>query len=216
MIKIEKRIFEDFFKTCKKYYLVILIVPVLVIGVVYFLTVYVVPQKYETKTQLLVSMQNENSAQRLDELRSSIQLLGTFSAITRSPRIMGQAAKQLNQSEIGEKISVSIDDNSLIVTLKAKGEDKDSAVMVINTIAKLVSQDFSKLFSGSEVTILEEAKTASKPSIFFQLLLAMITGFFGALAFIFFLSMSNLVVSNEEQIKALGLIYLGDVALIKK
>ena len=44
----------------------------------------------------------------------------------------------------------------------------------------------------------------------------MVTGLFGALAFIFILSMSNLVVSNEEQIKALGLIYLGDVALIKK
>lgn len=215
-MKIEKRIVNDFFKICKKYYLVILIVPIVVTSCVYLLTQYVIPTKYEAKTQLLVSMQNDTSVQRLDELRSSIQLLGTFSSITQSQRTMNKAAEQLNQEAIAEKVSVSIDENSLIVTLKAKGEDEKSAVKVVNTIAKLVAQDFSSLFNGTEVTILEEASMASQPSSLFQLILAMVTGLFGALAFLFILSMSNLIVSNEEQIKALGLIYLGDVALIKK
>lgn len=201
---------------CKKYFLVILIVPLIVTSCVYLLGKYVIPKKYEAKTQLLVSMQNESNTQRLDELRSSIQLLGTFSSITQSQRIRSQAAHQLNQQTIDEKVSVSIDENSLIVTLKAKGENEKSVVKVVNTIAKLVAQDFSALFSGAEVTILEEASAASQPSTLFQLILAMVTGLFGALVFLFILSMSNLIVSNEEQIKALGLIYLGDVALIKK
>lgn len=185
-------------------------------SIVYLLTVYVIPENYEAKTQLLVSIQNENNEQRLDELRSSIQLLGTFSSITQSQRIMNQAAMQLNQQVIHEKLSVSIDENSLIVTLKARGENKKSAVLVVNTIADLVAKDFSNLFKGADVTILEKANTANQPSILFQLILAMITGGCSALAFLFFLSISNLVISNEEQIKELGLIYLGDVTLIKK
>ncbi|MFS7413144.1 YveK family protein [Carnobacterium maltaromaticum] len=216
MSKIKTRIFHDFFRVCKKYYFIILLVPCLVTSIVYLLTVYVIPENYEAKTQLLVSIQNENNEQRLDELRSSIQLLGTFSSITQSQRIMNQAAMQLNQQVIHEKLSVSIDENSLIVTLKARGENKKSAVLVVNTIADLVAKDFSNLFKGADVTILEKANIANQPSILFQLILAMITGVFSALAFLFFLSISNLVISNEEQIKELGLIYLGDVTLIKK
>ena len=86
----------------------------------------------------------------------------------------------------------------------------------MNTIADLVAKDFSNLFKGADVTILEKANTANQPSILFQLILAMITGGCSALAFLFFLSISNLVISNEEQIKELGLIYLGDVRLIIK
>lgn len=206
---------SDFIKVCKKYFILLMSMPIFIVFIVYTIHVFVLPDNYKTETQIMV-MNNSRALVTLDSVRSNIELIGTINSVIKSKRIMNLVEKKINVKKIDENIRVLVDENSLILTICVTGIDGNQVIKVANTVSKIVSEEIPKMFAGLGVTILDQAENAKPSSIFFLLVLAFITGGLADVAFIIGMMMFSTCVTKEEDIKELGLVVLGDVPYLKK
>ncbi|PER96995.1 YveK family protein [Bacillus cereus] len=210
----EKVTINDFWKVCKKYFLIISLLPIIVVTIVFIINKMIVPPKYETSTQLLISMQKSNvESYYFDSLRSSMQLVDTFSSIAQSQKVMKEVTSQLHLEKNLNKVTVITDDKSLIINVNVTGKDKKQVVDVANAVAVNAQGKFNELFNGMNVNILAKAEESKKVSSTFQLILGTIIGFMSSLVFIFSILFFSSIITKEEEITQLGYVVLGDVPL---
>lgn len=199
----------------KEYVIYFSLIPLVLISTVYGLNYFIIPTKYEAKNQLLISMKKEET-QNLDDLRTSIQLIGTLSSIAKSDKTTKEVSNRLGSKKINEQVSVSTNDNSLILNVEVSGTNKDQTIRVANLYGEVLSENFPTLFNGTQVTILESAENAESSSMTIQLILAGIVGELVACVYVLYLNKTSLIITNNEQINELGLIVLGNAALMKE
>lgn len=121
---------NDFFKTCKDHIVVIILIPIIVISMVYIVNKMILPPKYEATTQLVISMQKvTDDKYYFDNLRSSMQLVDTFSSIAQSEKVMEEVKNKLQIKNNANKIAVVTDDKSLIVNINVIGREKTKLSM---------------------------------------------------------------------------------------
>lgn len=210
----EKVTINDFWKVCKKYFLIISLLPIIVVAIVFIINKMIVPPKYETSTQLLISMQKSNmESYYFDSLRSSMQLVDTFSSIAQSQKVMKEVTSQLHLGNDSNKVTVITDEKSLIINVNVTGKDKKQVVDVANAVAVNAQGKFNELFNGMNVNILAKAEESKKVSGTFQLILGTIIGFMSSLVFIFSILFFSSIITKEEEITQLGYVVLGDVPL---
>ncbi|MBC2005600.1 hypothetical protein HCA78_17720, partial [Listeria booriae] len=107
---------SDLGKVIKKYFLLLLLIPIATTALVFVAEKVILPQEYTASTQLLLTMdtsKKNEQTQTFDDLRSSIQLIGTFSTTIQSAKVRNEVAKELGQDKLDETISVITDQNSL-------------------------------------------------------------------------------------------------------
>ncbi|MCU4733698.1 Wzz/FepE/Etk N-terminal domain-containing protein [Bacillus cereus] len=81
--------FNDFWLSLKKHFLIVCIIPLVSVSIIYTFNKLVVPPKYEATTQLIISIQKNNvDSYMYDNIRSSMQLVDTFSSIVQSKKVM--------------------------------------------------------------------------------------------------------------------------------
>ncbi|EJQ43723.1 hypothetical protein IEQ_05051 [Bacillus cereus BAG6X1-2] len=212
----DKITFNDFWKVCKNHFLIISILPIAVISIVYVLNKVILPPKFETTTQVIVSMSKNNAeGYYFDNLRSSMQLVDTFSSIVQSKKVMDEVNKQLHLKNASNKVTVITDEKSLIINVKVTGENKKEVVEVANVVAQNAQEKFNQLFEGMNIKVLSKAEEAKEISITFQLLLGTIAGIMSSFTYIFILLIFSSFITKEEQLKQMGYIVLGDVPLTK-
>lgn len=212
----EKVTINDFWKVCKKYFLIISLLPIIVVTIVFIINKMIVPPKYETTTQLLISMQKSSvESYYFDSLRSSMQLVDTFSSIAQSEKVMKEVTSQLHLEDNSNKVTMITDEKSLIINVNVTGKDKKQVVEVANAVAVNTQGKFNELFNGMNVNILAKAEESKKVSSTFQLILGTIIGFMSSLVFIFSILFFSSIITKEEQITQLGYVVLGDVPLRK-
>lgn len=212
----EKVTINDFWKVCKKYFLIISLLPIIVVTIVFIINKMIVPPKYETTTQLIISMQKSNAeSYYFDNLRSSMQLVDTFSSIAQSEKVMEEVTTQLHLKNNSDKVTVITDEKSLIINVNVTGKDKKQVVDVANAVSINTQEKFKQLFDGMNVNILAKAEESKKIPITFQLILGAIVGFMSSLIFIFSILFFSSILTKEEQIIQLGYVVLGDVPLRK-
>ncbi|MFJ8119854.1 YveK family protein [Bacillus mycoides] len=214
----DKITFNDFWKVCKKNFLIISMLPIAVITIVYVLNKVILPPKYETTTQLIISTQQMNNTERhfFDDLRSSMQLIDTFSSIVQSEKVMEEVKKQLHLKITSNKVTVVTDEKSLIINVKVTGKNKKEVIDVANTVAITAQEKFKQLFNGININILSKSEEAKEISITFQLILGTIAGIMSSLVFVFTILFFSSIITKEEQVKQMGYIVLGDVPLKKE
>ncbi|EAH3956984.1 hypothetical protein D6P11_14185 [Listeria monocytogenes] len=206
---------NDFWKVIKKYLLVLLLVPLLTTCFVYIVEEMVKPKEYTAATQLLITAQKGKEGQSFDDLRSSIQLIGTFSTTIQSEKVKQEVAKKLGIKSVNEDIQVVTDQNSLYFNIYVKGTDPKKAKAVANALGKVLTEDFSELFSGMNVYVMEEATTATPEPIKFQLILGFVFGLMISVIFAFSTLLFSSVITKDEQLRDLGLTVLGDTPFKK-
>lgn len=206
-------ILSDFIKLCKKYFILLMLMPISVVLIVYAIHFFVLPDKYQTETQIMVA-NNSTDVVTVEGVRANIQLIGTITSIIKSNRIMNLVEKKIDVKQIYETVTVVVDENSLILKIAVSGTDKNQAIEVANALGQVISEEIPQLFAGLGITILDEAENAKSTSIFFSLIMAFITGSLAAVMFTIGMMMFSSIIAKEEDIKELGLVVLGDVPYI--
>ncbi|PER50998.1 hypothetical protein COL26_33220 [Bacillus thuringiensis] len=203
---------NDFWKLSKKYFWLIIILPIIVVTIVYAINKIILPPKYEATTQLLILSKKAGAdAQSFDDVRSSMQLVETFSSIVQSEKTMNDVASELHLKRISDKVSVITNEKSLIINVKVTGKDKQQIVKVANAVAVEAQKKFQGLFEGMKVNILEKTHKSKEVSIKYQLILGAIAGFMSSFIMIYSLLFFNSIITKEEQVKQMGYIVLGDI-----
>ncbi|PEX06317.1 hypothetical protein COD78_28355 [Bacillus cereus] len=207
---------NEFLKTCKQYLPVMILIPIVVTTMVYVVHKTILPPKYVAETQLIISTQKGNTeVQNFDNLRSSMQLVETFSSILQSSKVMEEVNSQLNIKKNLNTVTVIKDEKSLITNLKITGKDKKQVVEVANTVAIKSKEKFMQLFEGMKVEVLSNAEDSKQNSITPQLILGAFAGVISSFMLVFSILFFSTHITKEEHIKEMDNIVLGDVPLMK-
>ena len=135
---------------------------------------FLIPQKYEANTQLLMT---ENSGNResyiqAQEMAANLQLILTYNDIIKSNAILAKVIEELKLTtsidQLGDSISIVNERNSFVVTIFVQGKDEGQALEIANTVAKVVKAEFPRIISNNNITILSEAKIQNENPPFWQ------------------------------------------------
>lgn len=204
---------SDFIKLCKKYFILLMLMPISVVLIVYAIHVFVLPDNYQTETQLMVA-NDSTDVVTVEGVRANMQLIGTITSVIKSNKIMNLVEQKIDVKQIDETVTIVVDENSLILNIAVTGTDGNQAIKVANALGQVISEEVPQMFGGLGITILDQAEKAKPASIFFSLVMAFITGSLAAVMFIIGMMMFSSIITKEEDIKELGLIVLGDVPYI--
>lgn len=206
---------NDFIKVCRKHIFIVCLIPIIVVAIVFVINKFILPPKYETNTQLVISMPKNNpESYYLDNLRSSIQLVDTFSSIAQSEKVMQEVVSQLHLKSNSNKVKVITNERSLIFSINVIGTNEKQVMDVANAIANNTKGKFQGLFEGMNVNVLSKATKSNKISIVFQIILGIIAGIMSSVIFIFSILFFSNIITKEEQVNQLGCTILGDIPLV--
>nr|WP_323368624.1 GNVR domain-containing protein [Radiobacillus deserti] len=124
---------------------------------------------YQSSSQFIVN-QKESAQMGVDvnEIRSNIEIINTYNVIIKSPAILQEVADELNlsvsASQLSEKIQVSSEQNSQVVTVTATDESPEQAVDIANTTVNVFKEKIPTLMNVDNVNILSEAFVSEDPS----------------------------------------------------
>ncbi|CAD5902907.1 YveK family protein [Carnobacterium maltaromaticum] len=199
-----------------RYFVLLLVIPLVITGMVYIIEKKMIPPSYTASTQLLLVAKDSEGGQSFDELRTSVQLIGTFSTIIQSNTTKQSVATKLGRTNLTEDIQVETDQNSLIFTVYVTGNSSKKTIEVANTLGQVVTDTFPKLFGSITVHIVEVPVAATIKPITFQVTLAAIFGGMISILLVFILAFFNSIITSDAQVKNLGLDVIGTVPLMKK
>lgn len=204
----------NYFKS--KISLIILITVIVgIIGCVYCLFIQV-PLYKSSSTIILIS---DTSELTNNEVALNKNLVGTYTEIIKSKRVLNQVIDNLAIEYSYEKlyscIEVSSVTNTEIIKITVTDARKKLAKNIANETAKVFASEIPELYSISNVSILDKAEEAINPSnisITKQSILFIMVGLILGLGLVFVLYYFDRTVKTAEQVETkLGLAVLGTV-----
>ncbi|MDT1959014.1 YveK family protein [Carnobacterium divergens] len=148
----------------KKWWLVVTII-VSVISMSIYLWFIATPI-YQSNTQILINQTEENDVTiQSQNVQANIDLINTYNVIMKSPRILDEVNKELNneysEKELVNAIQVSSVSNSQIIDIKVRSTSPNSANAIANTTATVFQREIVTLMKINNVTILSTANEAA-------------------------------------------------------
>lgn len=202
----------------KKHLKLLLILPAIFLILSLVISFFVIQPRYSATTQVLVNQKESNNDMMAQQVQSNIQLVKTYSEIIKSPRILDEVSKKMNNKysskEISGMLNVSTQAESQIMNIKVEGKSKKDAVKVANTISKVFSDDASKIMNIDNVSTLSKAETAKKvaPKPLTNAIIGVFIGIVIALIIILIVELLDRRIKTEEDVQEiLDLPVLGSI-----
>ena len=204
----------DYFKS--KISIIILITVVVgIIGCVYGLFIQVPVYKSSAKIVLI----SDSSEMTNNEISLNKNLVGTYTEIIKSKRVLNQVIDNLvldySYSKLYGNVEVSSVTNTEVIVITVTDTDKTLAKHITNEIATVFEKEIPELYNISNVNILDTAEEASSPaniSVAKQSILFIMVGLVLGLGLVFVLYYFDRTVKTTEQVETkIGLPVLGTV-----
>ncbi|MBC1558892.1 capsule biosynthesis protein [Listeria booriae] len=132
--------------------------------------VFLVTPMYEARTQILVtqSAQTEmNSNIQTSEVQANIQLVNTYTALLKSPRILDDVARNLDGNftagQLMNKITVASEHNSQVINVSVTDSDQAVAAEIANEIAASFAKITPNVMNVNNIEILAKATALENP-----------------------------------------------------
>lgn len=220
---------KEIFEIIKKRFLIIIsftIGAALIAAIVSFL--FLTPI-YQSSTQFIVNQngQDQQGQQYIDQstIRTNVELINTYNVIIKSNAILAEVAEELNlpysAETLADKINVSSEQNSQVVTVSVKDPNPQRATEIANTTVRIFQDRIPEIMNVDNVHILTEAETKANPSPvepkpMLNIAIATVLGIMIGVGLAFLLEYLDTTVRTEEDIeKKLGLTLLGTVSTIE-
>lgn len=187
-------------------------------------TYFFITPIYQANSQFLVN-QNHNQTEstvELNDIRTNIELINTYSEIIRSNRILDEVIDQLNltitSGTLREKLSVSNENNSQVVTVSATDPSPAMAVEIANTTVEIFQNQIDDLMNVDNVNILNAAQLPENPSpvspnLILNVAIAFVLGGMVGVGLAFLFEFLDTTIKTEDDIeKTLELPVIGIVS----
>ncbi|TQR38220.1 capsular biosynthesis protein [Lysinibacillus sphaericus] len=214
-------------KILRKRLLLILSIIVMAMALAAYLSYYVITPVYQAETQILINQKNTDQQLYTGgySIETDLQLINTYNVIIKSPAILSKVIKELklelSPEQLAEKITVSNENKSQVVSIKVLDEQSARAVEIANTIIDVFKGDIQKLMNVDNINVLSVATLAddSQPVKPKKILNISISGLLGLLlgtGIAFSLEFFDSTIKTEQEIEELlNLPILGFVSSIK-
>ncbi|SFE56971.1 YveK family protein [Alteribacillus iranensis] len=217
---------QEVFQTLKKRLAMIVIITFLVTAAAGVVSFFLLTPIYQSSTQLLVSQQATGAQSALEAVGfdTDAEYIETYNVIMKSPYILDQVVEELGTdekaSQLNQKLNISREGESQVITLTVEDPDPARAVEIANTTASVFEREISDLLRIDNIVVLAPAELSEnpapvKPQPLLNMAIAFVVGLMAAIGLSFLLEYLDNTYRNEEDIeRELGLSVLGSVPLI--
>lgn len=200
---------RDFLIYLKKYILVFVAAALVAVGGTFIYNKNFKTPLY-TASSSIVLYQNGDStttSATLNEINVGTKLVSTYSELIKSELILQQVIDNLNldmtYAQLNKNVSVSTEDNTMLLTIKVKNANPEKAAEIANKIADVFTKETVKRFGITNISVWGEAKVPNSPSnmtMTRDMLLAGLIAVFGVLAIAFLIFYFDDTVKYTEDI----------------
>lgn len=197
----------------------------LVVGTVALLgSVFFLKPKYTSTTRIYVVSRSSDSSLTNQDLQAGSYLVNDYKEVITSNEVLSSVISQenlsLSTSELSNMISVDIPTDTRVISISVEDTDAQEASDIANTIREVAAEKIKSVTKVDDVTTLEAAEVASKPSspnIKRNAALGVLVGGFLAIVGILVLEVLDDRVRRPEDVEeVLGMTLLGVVPDIDK
>ena len=141
----------------------------LVVGTVALLgSVFFLKPKYTSTTRIYVVSRSSDSSLTNQDLQAGSYLVNDYKEVITSNEVLSSVISQenlsLSTSELSNMISVNIPTDTRVISISVEDTDAQEASDIANTIREVAAEKIKSVIKVDDVTTLEAAEVASKPS----------------------------------------------------
>ncbi|MBF6976076.1 CspC family polysaccharide chain length determinant protein [Streptococcus macedonicus] len=197
----------------------------LVVGTVALLgSVFFLKPKYTSTTRIYVVSRSSDSSLTNQDLQAGSYLVNDYKEVITSNEVLSSVISQenlsLSTSELSNMISVNIPTDTRVISISVEDTDAQEASDIANTIREVAAEKIKSVTKVDDVTTLEAAEVASKPSSpnikRNAALGALVGGFLAIVGILVFEVLDDRVRRPEDVEEVLGMTLLGVVPDIDK
>lgn len=197
----------------------------LAVGIVALLgSIFFIKPKYTSTTRIYVVSRSSDSSLTNQDLQAGSYLVNDYKEVITSNEVLSSVIDQenlsLSTSELSNMISVDIPTDTRVISISVEDTDAQEASDIANTIREVAAEKIKSVTKVDDVTTLEAAEVASKPSspnIKRNAALGALVGGFLAIVGILVLEVLDDRVRRPEDVEeVLGMTLLGVVPDIDK
>jgi len=195
---------------------------VLIIGCIY--SVGIKKPLYHGTTSIVLATQNQNTGITTSDIQVNKNLVGTYSHIIKSRKILSDVVRQLNLSyseeTLASNVSVTAVTDTEIIKITVSDEDNKLATQIANKIASVFMKEITNIYNLQNVSVIDEAIVESSPynlNIVKEIILYFLIGIVisAVILFVMYYFDTSIKSSNEIEEK-LGLAVLGNIPYVEK
>lgn len=173
-----------------------------------------------TSMYVLVKQDSASSNTLSSDLSASQMVSNDVATLLESDRVLNETASDLGLKDLKSyKVSVTSTTSSRVISLSVTGEDAAGAATVANNMAQNVSDIAREVMDIESVNIIDQATAPTLPSGPNRPLytaVALVGGFFAAVAIVVVADMLNTRIRSQEDVEALlGVPVIGRIPQMK-
>lgn len=164
MEEIDLKELFDYFKS-KIILIAIFVVITIIIGNVY--TILTRTPMYRSDTTIVLVSENQNETYNTSELQLNKNLVGTYSEIIKSRKVIEPVIKNLgldySYEDLKRNVTVASVTNTEIIKVSVGDADTETATRIANEIADVFTTEIQKIYKLNNVSVVDKAVDAIKP-----------------------------------------------------
>lgn len=199
---------RDFFEYLKKYVLVFIAAALVAVGGAFvYNKEFKTPLYTASSSIVLYQSDSESTSATLNEINVGQKLASTYAELIKSELILQKVIDNLRldttYAALNKNVTVSTEDNTMLLTIKVKDADPEKAAEIANEIAEVFTETTISKFNINNISVWGEAKVPTSPSnmtMTRDMLLAGLIAVFGVLAIAFLIFYFDDTIKYTEDI----------------
>ena len=141
----------------------------LAVGIIALLgSIFFIKPKYTSTTRIYVVSRSSDSSLTNQDLQAGSYLVNDYKEVITSNEVLSSVISQENLSlsttELSNMISVNIPTDTRVISISVEDTNAQEASDIANTIREVAAEKIKSVTKVDDVTTLEAAEVASKPS----------------------------------------------------
>ncbi|MCM3225251.1 YveK family protein [Terribacillus saccharophilus] len=213
------------FEIIKKSLLMIVSIVISFVAVAFLVSYFLITPTYKASASIVINQDENVDVSNLNTaIQSNISLINTYKIVITSPVILDKVSEEMNLSmtanELAEKIEVSSEDATQIITLTATDTSAEKAAELVNTTTEVFQKEIPELMNLDNVKILSNAEvysdaSPSSPNIPINVAVSFLLGLVIAIGSALLLEYLDNTVKTEKDIEEkVGLPVIGIISHI--
>ncbi|MFS0562935.1 Wzz/FepE/Etk N-terminal domain-containing protein [Terribacillus sp. 179-K 1B1 HS] len=214
---------KEIFSVLKKRILMILSLTIAFAAIALLVSYFLITPTYKASASIVVNQEENVDVSALNTaIQSNISLINTYKIVMTSPVILDEVAKEMNlslsSSELAEKLEVTSEADTQIITVTATDTSQAKAAELANTTVNIFQNEIPELMNLENVKPLSLAETTENPSpaspnVALNTAIALVLGALIGIGLAFLLEYLDNTVKTEADIeKRIGVPVIGVIS----
>jgi capsular polysaccharide biosynthesis protein len=203
---------KEIFATIKKRMWMIVLITAIATGLSGIISYFFMTPIYQSSTQILIQSESKEQTFDVNQVRTNLELINTYSVIIKSPTILEKVVDRLDLDQtadgVRQNLTVSSEQNSQVVNIAVDNSDPAKAVQIANGIAQVFQTEIVDIMSVDNVSILSQAELSDnpspvKPNPLLNMAIAFVVGLMTGVGVAFLLEYLDNTIKTEHDIEQL-------------